>query len=105
VGRGGELAFGDLGGPDDLGTVSDDLGALLDDRDTLLGDRGRPLEDRGKPLSNRGREKRTAERQASVSKALMYSTAYCVYQELNIETSSVAYNPDRDIQANDCGYL
>jgi hypothetical protein len=77
---GGEQSLGDLGALEELGTGPDDLGALLSDRGTALGGRGepfdargKPLWDRGRPLEDRGKDKRTAERQASVSKALMYS--------------------------------
>jgi hypothetical protein len=57
----------------DLGVSADDLGALVGDGDEPLGDWGEPLADRGRPLEDRGKDERTAERQASVSKALMYS--------------------------------
>ena len=70
---GGEQSLGDLGALEELGTGPDDLGALLSDRGTALGGRGEPLDARGKPLSDWGKDKRIAERQASVSKALMYS--------------------------------
>jgi hypothetical protein len=65
-GGGAEQPPGGLGAPEYLG-------ALLGDRGTALGGRGKPLLVMGRPLDARGRDKRTAERQASVSKALMYS--------------------------------
>jgi hypothetical protein len=70
---GGEQSLGDLGALEDLGTMLDDRGAPLGGRDEHLEARRKPPSNRGRPLDARGKDERTAARQASVSKVLMYS--------------------------------
>jgi hypothetical protein len=77
VGGGEEQPLGGLGAPGYLGALLGDWGTargkLPADRRKPFDARGTRLADRGKPLEDRGKDERTAERQASVSKALMYS--------------------------------
>jgi len=70
---GGEQPLGDLGSLEEPGTLLDDWGTSLGVLGKSVEARGKLLADRGKPLTARGKDERTAARQASVSKALMYS--------------------------------